>query len=259
MKYFIELAYNGSAYHGWQRQKNAISVQEVIEDCLSQVLKHPTHIIGCGRTDSGVHASQFFGHIKTNAKIPDEFNFRMNKILPSDIAVYQIFPVPLDAHAQHSASRRSYHYYLHDNKNPLIHQTSTWVDFDKIDFQKMEHALKIICSITDFKSVCKNANSYKTTICRIHETKMIKLNDEQAKISISSNRFLRAMMRLLISNVLKVGKGRLSLADFEQGLKSPQGFVHFDPAPPQGLHLAHILYPEEVLVNYKNFKTKQEV
>lgn len=242
MKYFIQLAYHGGNYHGWQRQKNASSVQEVFENNLSHLLKEETYVIGCGRTDAGVHASEYFAHIKTDVVPHEDFVFRMNKILPPDISVQRIFHVHDKAHAQHDAISRTYTYCFHGHKNPLINQTSVEVDFKKLDFHLIQEALDFIKTVQDFKNVCKHPELYNTTTCHIQDTCLSLVVGNEFNIQITSNRFLRAMMRLLISNILKVGKGRMSLDEFKDGILSESGFKHFEAAPPQGLCLSGIQY-----------------
>lgn len=243
MKYIIELSYHGGNYHGWQRQKNAASVQETIEDTLAEILKKRYPVIGCGRTDTGVHASQYFAHIRIDKALDDTFVFRMNKRLPSDIAIHDVKPAPANFHAQHQAKSRTYTYFLHTHKNALIHQTSTWHDLRQIDIALLESALEFLKNTTDFASLCRNPAIYNTTICDIQS---IVLHKEEfplhLSIEITANRFMRAMIRLIVSKVLKVASGRMTLDDFKSRVINKKPFDHFDPAPPQGLWLTKVEY-----------------
>lgn len=243
MKYFIKISYHGGQYHGWQRQKNVISVQEVLEQGLSKLLKEDIIVIGCGRTDAGVHASEYYAHIKTVNEVDDAFLFKINKILPPDIAIYEIFPVGPKIHAQHDARLRTYDYFIHAQKNPLINHTSTEIDFRDFDVAAMQAAMSELLKIDDFQSLCKNPKIYKTTICHLSEAR-ITIDDENQTMQLrfTSNRFMRSMVRLMVSKVLKVGARRLTIDQFKENIRSENGFSHFDPAPPQGLHLSGVKY-----------------
>ena len=243
MKYFLEISYLGTQYHGWQRQPNVTSVQEILETQLSRLLKESITVIGCGRTDTGVHASHYMAHINTFAEIEDAFIFRINKILPPDIAVHKIYPVAANAHAQHNARWRTYDYFIHAEKNPLIHHTSSEIDFREYNFKSMQQAMKLLLSIKDFHAVCKNPAIYKTTLCDIRTAEM-SLDEIANKLQMrfTANRFLRSMVRLLVSNVLKVGAGRISLDEFTHHMIQGKRFPFYEPAPAQGLHLSGIEY-----------------
>ena len=247
MKYFIQLSYHGGRYHGWQRQANAISVQEVFEGHLSQLLNKKTHAIGCGRTDTGVHASQYFAHIKTEIDPGEHFVFRMNKILPHDIAVQRIFSVHEKAHAQHDAISRTYTYHLHGFKNPLLNSTSTLVDLDAICIDKINEALDFIIEHSNYKMLCKTPDAYKTSICNIQAAIYQLTNKDRATITITANRFLRAMMRLLVSKMIRIGSDQLPLERFKRHLIEEIPFRHYDPAPAQGLWLTRVTYNNSII------------
>ncbi len=244
LKYFLHLSYHGGDYHGWQRQINARSVQEVFEHHLSKLLKKKTHVIGCGRTDTGVHASQYFAHIKVDDPLHEEFVFRINKILPDSIAVNEVIEVDRKAHAQHDATTRSYSYYLHLDKNPLIGQLSTGFDLNILDIPIMQEALHYVLQNEDFHVLCRNPKVYKSTICHMHEAAITVSDDGQrVKMHFTADRFLRTMVRLLVSKILKIGTKKLDLNDFKNHLSTRRPFPHFDPSPPQGLHLTKVVYP----------------
>lgn len=246
MKYKLELSYQGGNYHGWQRQKNASSVQETIEDVLAEIIKKKYPVIGCGRTDTGVHASKYVAHINISEALPSEFLFRINKRLPPDIAIHSIEPAPSNFHAQHHAISRTYTYHLHSRKHALLHATSTWFDLDQINLDMLKETLDFLKDVSDFSSLCRNPKIYNTTICHIQS---ITIHDdalpEKLAIEIKANRFLRAMIRLIISKVLKVASGHLSINTFKERVTQKVPFDHFDPAPPQGLWLTDIRYKEE--------------
>ena len=244
MKYFLELAYDGSRYHGWQRQKNAPTVQAAFETHLSRVLKQKTHVIGCGRTDTGVHASQYFAHIKVADPLSEAFQFRLNKALPPDIALLDIIEVPLTAHAQHDATSRTYTYHLHQHKHPYLSRYSTEFDLSEINDDRMQAAIDHLLNTKDFRSMCRNPNVYKSTACAFTSMTLTRHGqDQRLTFQFTADRFLRAMVRLLVARILKVGTGRMDLEQFKDLVDSGEAFPHFDPAPPQGLHLTQVAYP----------------
>ncbi len=252
MKYFIELSYHGGRYHGWQRQKNVPTVQHVLEGQLSKLFKEKINVIGCGRTDAGVHASQYFAHIKTDKSPGEAFVFRMNKSLPPDIAISRIFPVDAKAHAQHNAVSRTYTYHFHSDKNPLINQTSVEIPLYKLNIPIVKKGLELISRHRDFHIMCKNPNAYKTTLCDIYETAVLHPTDNQLAIRICANRFLRHMVRLMMSKIIAIGLGNMALDSLAYHFEHNIPFKYFDPLPPQGLWLTRITYPNSIMSNRKN-------
>ena len=165
-RFFIELSYDGTNYHGWQLQPNAVGVQEVLNKALGTVLRQPIETLGCGRTDTGVHAKQFFAHFDAaGIKLKDDLIRSINAILPTDIAVKRIFPVAPDAHARFDATLRSYEYHIHFNKDPFKHNYS-WLLRDEPDIERMNEAAKIIMEYTDFSCFSKSNTQTKTNNCK---------------------------------------------------------------------------------------------
>ena len=248
MKYFIHLAYKGTGYHGWQRQPKHPSVQGVLENALERMLGKKTNCIGCGRTDAGVHASQFFCHIKTEKEFDFDPVFRLNKMLPDDVAIYGFIPVPKNAHAQRGAISRTYTYHIHTSKDPFLSEVSSFYPKENLETEIMEKAIRLLPSYPDYHSSCKQPHLYKSTICKISSASLQVDGDiEKLIFEITADRFLRGMVRIILGNVLEVGYGRMTLQEFENCLITGRPAKHFNMAYPQGLYLSEIVYPFLVL------------
>lgn len=244
MKYFLHLAYKGTNYRGWQRQANVVSIQATIEDALSQMFKQKLTIHVCGRTDAGVHANQCFCHLVINEPWDFDAVFRINKMLPPDIRVYDFIPVVPKANAQLDVISRTYTYYIHLKKDPFIAELSAYYSIEHPALADMQAAAKLLTEYQDFHSFCKTPDLYRTTLCKVTLAELT-INSDNSRICfrITANRFLRAMIRMIVANLIKVGKREISLADFEQKLKYPK----LEPLPlfayPQGLYLSKVVYP----------------
>ncbi len=246
MRYFLHLAYQGTNYSGWQRQKTAISVQQVIEDSVTKMLKEKIHIHGCGRTDSGVHASQYFAHVDIKCEIDFDFVERVNHILPKDIGIYELIPVDRHCHAQYDAHFRTYTYYFHLNKIPSKSETSAYYNIQNLDISKIKKALEIIRPTEDFRSLCKNPDLYKHTRCKIEMMNFAELSEKDSfKLEIKADRFLRGMIRYIVGRLIDIGTNRLDIELFASTLAS---CLEFDfpfqkKGYPQGLYLSKVEYP----------------
>ncbi len=251
MRYFLHIGYNGAQYHGWQNQPNVVSVQEVLESKLSKMLKQRIICHGCGRTDAKVHASQYFLHFDFEQIVDSDFVFTINKLLPDDIAVFEIIPVNPGANAQLDALKRTYDYFIHFSKDPFLSNFSTLYLLKNLDFEKMKKAVTLLTKYKDYHSFCLTPNVYKTTLCKISCAKLF-LNEEKTRMrfQITSNRFLKGMIRTLVGRLLEIGRGKLSLEKFENALNNNEP-LHFNKiAYPQGLYLSKVEYP------YLNIPTK---
>lgn len=243
MRYFFHIGYKGNEYRGWQRQNNVTSVQEVIEDNLSKLLKEKVVCIGCGRTDAGVHASQYFFHINTDKIWNNHHLFVINKILPPNISVYDVFEVDPNNHAQTSAKERTYNYFIHTKKNPFLNDISTFYDI-KPDVGKMGKAASLLLKYTDFRSICKSPDSHNNTLCTIFSIHFFTdASKTNFRLQITANRFLRGMIRILVHALIEVGTGKKSIEEFDEMIRNkiPSQFLNL--AHPQGLYLSHIKYP----------------
>lgn len=243
MRYFFHIAYLGTAYSGWQKHPNTTTVQQVLETKLAQVLKVKIAINGCGRTDAGVHASQFFFHADLEISTVEELLFRLNKALPSDISVFDIIPVEAKAHARFDAYLRTYDYFIHTYKNPFINHTSSFYRLKNTDLDKMQQALQLLLLYDDYKGFCTSPAKYEHTICKIREVKLyFDASEKHLQVQVSANRFLSKMIRIIVGKLLKIGTGNLSLDEFEHYLISGTTPAILDLAYPQGLHLSKVDY-----------------
>ena len=246
----MHLAYNGTAYHGWQRQLNAPSVQEELEKCLSLKIGYPVSLTGCGRTDTGVHARSFYAHFELENEIPsegkDQFLQGLNMFLPSDIAVFDLIPVKADANARFDATSRTYQYFISRTKDPFSIQTAYHV-FGALNIEAMQEAADLLLEYDDFTSFSKLHSQTKTNLCKIYEASW-STTHTMLVFKISANRFLRNMVRAITGTLLDVGKGKLGVEDFRHIIEAKnRGKAGFS-VPAHGLFLEEISYPEELFL-----------
>ncbi len=243
-RYFLHLSYVGTRYRGWQRQPEVPSVQEEIEAALSKIFKTEMTIYGCGRTDAGVHASQYFAQFQTEEEWDFDLVFRLNKVLPDDISIHDLIPCKGTNHARYDASERSYQYFLHTNKTAHLSTISTLHESSVLDFAKMHEAVFLIPKYTDFIGFCKTPDLHPSTICEIKKVDFTQnKNGTQFCFEITANRFLRGMIRNLMARIILVGSGEITLAEFEEVLRNGQKDKLPILAPPQGLYLSKVVYP----------------
>ncbi|MEL6607152.1 MAG: tRNA pseudouridine(38-40) synthase TruA, partial [Bacteroidota bacterium] len=242
-RYFLQIAYRGTHYHGWQVQQNAITVQGVIQAGLAQVLRSKVPIVGSSRTDTGVHAQQQFAHVDlaTNLNI-DQLNYQLNAVLPPDIAIEAIRPVMPEAHARFDAIARTYLYTIVRAKSPFQRETSHWLRGD-LDVTQMNEAAAILCQKQDFQSLCKARPVDHHFLCNVMEACWL-VQKGQLIFCIKANRFLRSMVRLIVSLLLRVGQETLSLSDFEAFIDKKQRDLSMSLVPARGLALTEVVYPE---------------
>jgi len=244
LRYFVHIGYNGLKYNGWQKQPGVMNVQGVIETVLSQALKTPVAIIGCGRTDAHVHASQFFFHMDIENEWDFDLMFRLNKLLPHNIAVFDIIPMDGLQHARFDAVLRSYDYFIHTYKDPFLHGLSSFYLLKDLQFDKMKQAVSILPNYKDYRAFCTSPDKYEHTICNVMSANLsIDTSGDKLRFQISSNRFLGKMIRIIMGQVLKVGRGVLSVDEFENYLITNRTPELITPAHPQGLYLSKVTYP----------------
>lgn len=253
-RYFIELAFDGRAYHGWQIQPNAHTVQAALDGALSTLLRQPIPTVGCGRTDTGVHATQLYAHFDVptdggtdGVPDPDTFRYRINSLLPHDIAVKRIIPVAPDAHARFDATQRSYQYHLHFHKNPFLHGRS-WQQRSVPDVAAMNEAAAILLQYKDFSCFSKSRTQVHTNLCDITHaewqwTNDRWTNDRQLVFHISANRFLRNMVRAIVGTLLDIGQGTHAPDYMHTVIQSKDRSVAGVSVPPDGLYLTEVVYP----------------
>ncbi|MGZ3882865.1 MAG: tRNA pseudouridine(38-40) synthase TruA [Bacteroidia bacterium] len=249
-RYFISIRYKGSNYNGWQIQENTPNtVQQVLEEKLSMLLQETIEVIGCGRTDTGVHARKYFAHF--NSKTQDLLSnkahwiYKFNSVLPNDISVDDIRKVKAEAHARFDAVSRTYHYHLHQKKDPFIESLS-WYQFGEIDFELMNKAAELLLHTSDFTSFSKVNTQTKTNICNVTAAKWTRLYSGEWRFSITADRFLRNMVRAIVGTLIMVGRNKLTLAEFKKIIEDKSRNKAGMSAPAQGLFLVDVVYPETV-------------
>jgi tRNA pseudouridine38-40 synthase len=245
-RYFIELSYNGKPFHGWQIQDNAVTVQELINQALSTILREEINVVGAGRTDTGVHASHFMAHFDLSSMIDDiplAIN-KLNKFLPKDIAIHDIKTVRNDANARFDALSRTYEYRIVTSKNPFLYNFA-WFYKVPLNIDKMNKAAEALFNYEDFTSFSKTGTQVATNNCKIYFAEWIESLDLLI-FKIKADRFLRNMVRAIVGTLIEVGLEKITIKDFcniiEQKDRGKAGFS----VPPQGLFLTDIEYPEDI-------------
>lgn len=242
MRYFIYLSYDGTEYHGWQIQPDAISVQGEIQRCLSTILRRETLIVGAGRTDTGVHARYMAAHFDSDEQIDcQQLAFRLNRILPPDIAIHNIAQVRDDLHARFSATSRTYRYYIHTRKSPFNRKYSLETHYT-LNFDLMNSAGEYLLSVTDFASFCKAGSDVKTTFCKVTTAKWVEMEPGCWYFEITADRFLRNMVRAVVGTLVDVGRGRLTLDEFKQVVNSKKRTEARESMPARALFLENVTY-----------------
>lgn len=243
MKYLLRLAYKGTNYSGWQRQPNVTSVQGVLEDAVKKLVGKKTNVIGCGRTDAGVHARQYFAHIRVDEPLPAKATYKLNNILPNDISIFDIKEADPKFHAQTSAKSRTYEYYVHYQKNAFLSEISSFYFNKDWDIEKVKAATALLLRYDNFRAFCKQPDSHNHTYCNLTRA-FVKINQTTGSLhfTFTSNRFLKNMIRILVGNIMAVGHGRLSLEDFEKSLLTGEPLPFWNLAPPEGLFLTGVEY-----------------
>jgi tRNA pseudouridine38-40 synthase len=244
LRYFFHIAYQGQYYNGWQRQPDVKSVQEVLENTLHKILKVPTTIFGCGRTDAQVHASQYFFHADIEKECDFDLLFRLNKALPDNIAIYDIIKMEGKPHARFDAIHREYDYYIHTYKDPFLSNQSSLYLYPSLDLEKMSQAAKLLLKYKDFRPFCTHPDKNEHTICHVTAAGIfVNTKGDRIRFNISSNRFLGKMIRILTGKLLKIGNGELSIDEFENHLVTLEIPKILRPAHPIGLYLSKVNYP----------------
>lgn len=238
-RYFLELAYDGTRYHGWQTQPNAVAVQQKLNEALAVVLREPVETTGAGRTDTGVHARQLFVHLDTDGK---EISLAgLNALLPHDIAVRRIIPVHAEAHARFDATLRSYEYHIHFHKDPFKRNYSWQIKGD-LDVELMNQAAAIMMEYTDFSCFSKSNTQVKTNNCKITRAEWIR-GEDNLTFYISADRFLRNMVRAIVGTCMMVGRKEIKPESIRQIIESKNRSNAGTSVPACGLYLTEVKYP----------------
>ncbi len=249
-RYFLKLSYNGTNYHGWQVQENTPkTVQQVVNDSLSMLLNETIETMGCGRTDSGVHAKEFYAHFdseKNDLQIdPRLWLYKFNLVLPHDIAIQKIIQVKQDANARFNALSRTYEYIINRKKNPFLIDKAYYL-YGELNVKLMNEAIKELFSHNDFSCFSKTRTQVKTNICKIIKAEWKEENDLLV-FTITANRFLRNMVRAIVGTMIEIGQGKISLEEFKKIIegknRSDAGFS----VPAYGLYLKNVEYPKNTL------------
>tara|TARA_B100000795_G_C22797949_1_gene440336 strand:- start:2062 stop:2787 length:726 start_codon:yes stop_codon:yes gene_type:complete len=241
LRYFIELSYNGKNYHGWQIQPDAISVQEKLNDAISTIFQEQIKVVGAGRTDTGVHASQMFAHFDIDKNLKEDVIFKLNSILPNDISVQKVFLVDTEKHVRFDAISRSYEYKICLGRNPFSLDFSWQIHSQEPDVYLMNEAAKLLLEYTDFQTFSKVKTDVYTFNCDITEA-FWKLEGSELTFHISANRFLRNMVRAIVGTLVDVGLGKISKEDFRSIIESKNRGNAGLSVPAKGLFLTKIKY-----------------
>lgn len=242
-RYFIRLSFKGTRYAGWQIQDNALTVQQVLNQAVSTVLRQDIRTTGCGRTDTGVHASMFYAHFdcETPAESVDKLIMGFNAVLPDDISVRELFEVEPDHHARYSAVKRTYEYFITDRPDPFYHEFSM-LSYRLPDMAKMNQACQFLLGEHDFLSFCKSDSASKNFICTVYHAEWA-IRSGVLVFRVTANRFLRGMVRAMTGTLLKVGHGRIEPHEISSVILAHDRSAAGTAAPASGLFLTCIEYP----------------
>lgn len=245
-RYFLELAYRGTAFHGWQKQPHSETVQGKIEEMLGMILRTETEVIGCGRTDTGVHASRYFAHFDAVLNLEPEILLqKLNSLAAPNIGFRSLKAVGAEAHSRFNASQRQYRYRLHFGHNPFLHGLSWRCHFKELDPGLMQEGASALLEFEDFASFCKTNSDVKTTLCKLYHSQW-EFGDDEWHYVIRANRFLRGMVRLITGSLLDLGRGKISMEDFKAGIAAGERFHQAASVPPEGLYLEEVIYPDDL-------------
>lgn len=242
-RFFFEIAYNGATFHGWQKQPNEISVQQEIEDAFFKLNSNtPISIVGCGRTDTGVHAKQYIFHVDLTELFKlNDLVFKLNRILPSSIVVYDFYEVKNDLHARFHAKSRTYRYFINFQKEPFKLGTS-WYLSQNLNFDEMNAAASLLIGTKDFTSFSKVNTDVKTNFCSVSEAKWHKIDEYNCFFEITADRFLRNMVRATVGTLLEVGQGKIKPDEIISILEAKNRGAAAVSVPAHGLFLWRIKY-----------------
>jgi len=248
-RYFMKLAYNGRHYHGWQIQPNADTVQGTLNHALGMLIREKVNLMGAGRTDTGVHASEFYAHFDVSSGLGskedlEQLRFKLNNYLSCEIAVYDIFPVHPKAHARFDALSRTYKYFISKKKDPFNFSTSYFF-YGELDVNRMNEAARILFSYKDFTSFSKVNTQTNTNLCDLYEANWEEEGD-MLVFTIKANRFLRNMVRAIVGTLMDIGQHKLSAIDMHRVIQQQERSSAGFSAPARGLFLHHIEYPDAV-------------
>ena len=251
MRFFIRFAYEGTVFHGSQRQPNGITVQETIEQALAMIFREEVPLTFAGRTDAGVHAREMYAHMDIGEEAMrregERLVFRLNGILPDSIAIFDIYPVTDDAHARFDAVRRTYEYHIVDHKDPFLCKQATRVR-PGLNLAAMNEAAKLLIGKQDFASFCRTNTDVKTTICDLTRAEWRDLGNGHAVFTITADRFLRNMVRAVVGTLFEVGRGKMTKDQFADVILQHNRSAAGDSAPAEGLYLTKVEYSQDLFL-----------
>lgn len=246
-RYFLEFAYRGTAFHGWQKQPGEATVQGMLESALSTALRREVGTVGCGRTDTGVHASRFFAHFDADGDLPPDLLDQVQALAGADLGMMALHPVADDAHARFDAIRRSYAYRMHFHPDPFLRGLSHHHRLGRLDPAAMDEGTGLLPRFRDFTTFCKTHAGSSTTVCRVERAQWERSTDRFGRprwtFRISADRFLRGMVRLIVGALIDLGRGKLDPATFHRTIAAGERFAHSTSAPAEGLYLEDVVYP----------------
>lgn len=247
MRYFINLSYDGAAYHGWQVQPDDVTVQQRLNEALATLLRTPVETVGAGRTDAGVNAACMVAHFDCDALPypPEQLAYKLNRLLPPDIAIHDIRPVKDDAHARFSALARTYHYYIYTEKSPFRRRYAMRLPF-AVDYEKMNRAAEILLQTEDFTSFSKLHTDTKTNICHVTAARWEETEPGLWRFTITADRFLRNMVRAVVGTLLDVGRGKITEDDLRRIINAHDRCSAGDSVMGEALFLADVRYPDDI-------------
>ena len=247
MRYFIELSYKGTFFHGWQIQPNAVSVQETLEKALSLILREKIGVVGAGRTDAGVHAKHIVAHFETEKEFDlEKMIFKLNSVLPETVAIKRIYKVTTNAHARFDALTRAYEYRIVRTKNPFEIESAYFLK-GKLDVEAMNSAAAELLNYTNFKCFSKSKTDVKTYNCTMFYAYWEE-KDNVLTFHVSANRFLRNMVRAIVGTLIDIGIGKLQVDDIHKILASQNRSEAGYSVPAKGLYLTNVTYPKTIYI-----------
>ncbi len=242
MRLLFDIAFDGGAYHGWQRQKQVVSVQEIIENKLALLFQKSITIYGCGRTDAGVHAEHYYFHIDIPDQPIDNLAYKLNRMLPTDISINNIKPVRANFNSRYGAKSRTYRYYFHHTPDPFLTRYSYYLDGQNFDLDLVSRAVKLIIGKHDFRYFCKTPDRHNTTDCTVYDAKVERINEDRWCIIIKANRFLKSMIRIMAYRLVSIGIGEMHIDTFSYYLNGEEPQEQVKLLAPQGLFLTDVEY-----------------
>lgn len=245
MNYCVRIAYDGTNYSGWQRQTNAITVQQVIEEALNKLIQEAIQIIGCGRTDTGVHAMSYYFNFKTQKDLPENILFKLNAMCPHAIAFYDIWEVPRDFHTRFEAKERSYQYFIHTKKDPFSHAYSLLFTHE-LDIERMNKACQLLIGKQDFTSFAKTHTEVNNFFCTVSKAHWHVNEGKQLVFEVTANRFLRNMVRAMVGTLLEVGMGRQDISFITDVINAKDRSAAGQSMPGHALYLSKITYDQSL-------------